>query len=143
MGNVLRNAYVRDLDEAVGRALKGAAYLDGRLGSEWEGRIDLERLDIGGVFDCVLGQLNLQGSALMPSLRQGIEGGFSSGLAADLLAVLGRRSSAARRSYDLLTAAWRMLITARLEKAKGGLAPDQARTIRAGQTARADGMLTS
>jgi len=120
---VRRSAIVHDLDTAVGRALAGAAFLDRRLGPGWERLIDLERLDIGSACNCVLGQLSWHGKSSYPGIRQGIEGGLSGGIAADLLAMLGYRSRDAARTYALLTTAWKLVLTRRLNDSQPAPAP--------------------
>lgn len=103
---------VSDLDTAVGRVLKGARYLDGQVGPGWEQMIEPRRLDIGHIFNCVIGQLMLKGHYCTPSVREGVECGFSCGMR-DLLAVFGYRSKASARSYDLLTQAWKLVLETR------------------------------
>ncbi len=117
MARIRNDVLVRDLDTAMGRALEGAAYLDKRFGPSWVQAIDVERLDIGSAFNCVLAQVSMaMNCCIFPGIQQSIAGGFSNGLLADLLSVCGYRSAASARSYDLLAAAWKVVIAGRLAK---------------------------
>jgi hypothetical protein len=104
-----------DAVTAAERAAAGAAFLDRRLGPGWEARINPERLDIGSPFNCILGQLGWTGLWLQLTfgeVKLAVDYGFSSGPLADLVWLV-YRSRKLRRSFELLTEAWRELLAER------------------------------
>ena len=105
---------VRDSATAMARARAGAAYLDRRIGPEWDQLIDLETLDIKHPLYCVCSQLARQGyrSHLLMTLAGYVDRGFSCGLLADVV-VQACRPPEVVRSYDLLNQAWGHLIRER------------------------------
>jgi hypothetical protein len=116
MGLLLgKKGLVRAADAATARALAGAAYLDGKFGPGWDRAVDLDQLDIGSPLHCVLGQLGQKGYRCLPTFQRAVDCGFSCGLLSDLLALFYRPPAAAR-SYDLLTAAWKALLSRRRQK---------------------------
>lgn len=104
---------VTDTDIAAERAANGARFLDLRVGPDWDQHINLETLDIGHAFRCVLAQLGDAGHLIMVGPWKGMARGFGSGLIRDLLATFGIRTPAMRRSYKLLTDAWIEIILQR------------------------------
>jgi len=102
---------VKDDDVALSRARAGMAYLDKKLGADWDRKIDLDRLDIGSPRYCVLSQLICRGhwSLLFPA--NPVDFGFSCGELLDALFWLPMPH--VKRSYRRLTAAWRLLFLKR------------------------------
>jgi hypothetical protein len=109
-------ALVTDLDTAIARARAGAAYLDRRVAPGWDQTIDLDRLDIASPFSCVLAQLGQAGyfTVCFPGAWRVIEYGFSCGILEDLMSLVYRPRKLAR-AFELLTEAWRIVLSERRE----------------------------
>jgi hypothetical protein len=108
---LLEDAAVENLDWAMVRARSGAAWLDSKFGSEWDRRIDFERLEIGSPVRCILGQLIIHGYLSLLFATQIVDHGFSRGLL-DLLVVL-LPIGPVKRAYRPLTDAWKTVLRER------------------------------
>jgi hypothetical protein len=112
---------VTDPDVALAKAREGAAYLDRRVGKHWHQLINVDRLDIGSPFTCMLAQLNFQGYWIMPLPRRAVSCGFACGVFLDLFSLVLRipglawllRLQKIPCSYELLNDAWRIVIRER------------------------------
>lgn len=105
-----KEAFVPDEDVALERARAGAEWLESKYGSDWHVGIDAEQLDIGSPFRCILGQLyQVRGILCCPSPRRGVNCGFGCGIILDTLSLV-IPIPAARRSFERLTAAWRVVL---------------------------------
>jgi len=100
---------VKNLDEALVRARLGKAYLDRKLGADWDHKIDIDRLNIKSPINCVLSQLIRRGhlSLLFLNSRELVECGFSCG-AIDLFCWIP--ILAINRSFRRLTQAWKLIL---------------------------------
>ena len=103
------------------RIERGAKLLDERAPG-WRERIDLDRLDMGGCFDCVLGQLFGGYSTGADALGLHLPTDSSLGFDVDAMEQYPRRrptgvTSWRREAHNRLTAAWREFLTEAKEEA--------------------------
>ena len=104
---------VPDADTAQARVEAGAAYLERKVGPEWERLIDVEILDVASPLRCVLAQLGHHGHLLLQSPGKDAACGFSCGVLPDVMSVLCVRTPSMVRAYERLNEAWRTYIRQR------------------------------
>jgi hypothetical protein len=102
---------VENADWALARARNGAAWLDSKYGTDWDRRIDFDRLEIGSPIWCIVGQLIMHGYLSMLFATQIVDHGFSRGLL-DLVVIL-LPIGPVKRAYRPLTNAWKSVLRER------------------------------
>jgi hypothetical protein len=102
---------VQQSEWAMARARSGAAWLDSKFGSDWDHRIDFERVEIGSPIRCILGQLIVHGYLSLLFATQVVDHGFSLGLL-DLVVIL-LPIGPVKRAYRPLTDAWKTVLRER------------------------------
>ncbi len=86
-------------------------WLDAKYGSDWDRRIDFDRLEIGSPIRCVVGQLIRHGYLSMLFATQIVAHGFSRGLL-DVVVIL-LPIGPVKRAYRPLTDAWKVVLRER------------------------------
>jgi hypothetical protein len=109
-----QEAGVEHQDWAMDRARNGAAWLDAKFGREWDRQIDFEKLEIGSLIRCIVGQLILHGYLSLLFATQIVDHGFSRGLL-DILVVLLPIAPLKRHDRPL-TDAWKAVLRERRDK---------------------------
>lgn len=89
--------------------LRGAEFLDEKLGPDWDEEIDLNRLNLGSTCNCIVGQLNPAHQRLRH--RRYWQGLLTLG-ATERAAKLGFNTWG-RQTFDTLTEGWAALILKR------------------------------
>src|SRR5262245_44369486 len=101
---------VPDEATAFQRTAAGIAYLDHRFGPDWDRTLNLDVLDIGSPFRCVLGQLGPW--RFVFNAPPAVACGFSTGVWSDVMFLVWRAAPLAR-SFERLTYAWKVLVRQR------------------------------
>jgi hypothetical protein len=128
-------AAVENADWALARARSGAEWLDSKFGSDWDRRIDFERLEIGSPIWCIVGQLILHGYLSMLFATHIVDHGFSRGLL-DLVVIL-LPIGPVKRAYRPLTNAWKVVLLERRAPTNPHLARPARQLASADEASRA------
>jgi hypothetical protein len=105
------SAELANADWALVRARSGAAWLDSKYGTDWDRRIDFDRLQIGSPIWCIVGQLIMHGYLSMLFATQIVDHGFSRGLLDVVILLLP--IGPVKRAYRPLTDAWKTVLRER------------------------------